>query len=305
MENIIDEFWFEPGPDEAADHAAATSFAAQLTQAQGLKTFPAVAQKILSVFSNDDFKVAEVSRVIEDDPAMAASVLRVANSAFFAPAKPITEMNQAFMRIGVSHVKEIVCAVATMEMFSDTDGLGIRIRDHCAAVAGLAHFLGAQLCGRTPEGIFLAGLLHDVGKMMLIESHEIDYPPDSPMTWSPDLAHEYERQRLGYDHGILAGHIASSWHFGKNVSKMIAWHHQPKRAFVDDAFKIPVALLRLADQIDYLLSLSADDYIRDVKMLIRSEEAVVLGMNETDLLADWQVLHEVRNNALSMFTVRH
>ncbi|MBN2716002.1 MAG: HDOD domain-containing protein [Deltaproteobacteria bacterium] len=305
MEKIISAFWFEPGPDETADKAAATSFAVKLTQAQGLKTFPVVAQKILSMFADSDFRVDAVTRVIEEDPSMAASVLRVANSAFFAPSRPITEMKQAFMRVGVSHVKEIVCAVATMEMFRDADGLGIRIRDHCAAVAGLAHFLGKQTCGKAPEGIFLAGLLHDIGKMMLIESYEIDYPAGSPMIYSPDLMHEFERRRLGYDHGVLGAHIVSSWHFGSAVSKMIAWHHQQQRAFSDAEFKVPVSLLRLADYLDYLLSLSSADFIRDVQMLVRSEEAEAVGLTETMLLSDWDTLHEVRNDALSTFTVRH
>jgi two-component system, cell cycle response regulator len=305
MESIIEEFWFESGIDKQANQSASSSFAAKLAQAQGLKTFPAVAQKILSVFSDENFRVATVTRVIEEDPSMAASVLRVANSAFFAPVKPITEITQAFIRVGVSHVKEIVCAVATMEMFRDATGLGSRIRDHCAAVAGLAQFLGREFCKKPPEGIFLAGLLHDVGKMMLIDSHEIDYPSDNAMIYSPDMMHEFERKRLGYDHAVLAAHIVSSWHFGNSVAKTIAWHHQQQRAFLDEQFRVPVSILRMADHIDYLLSLPVDDYIRDVQILIRSEEAKFLSLKETDLLEDWQMLQEVRNDALSTFAVRH
>ncbi|MBN2528406.1 MAG: HDOD domain-containing protein [Deltaproteobacteria bacterium] len=305
MQGINEEFWFETAPDETADRSAAASFAAKLTQAQGLKTFPAVAQKILAVFADDNFRISDATKLIEEDPSMAAGVLRVANSAFFMPSRPITEMKQAFVRVGVSQVREIVCALATMEMFSDASGLGLRVRDHSAAVAGLAQFLGRQFCGRPPDGIFLSGLLHDSGKLMLIDSHEIDYPKDGVMGYAPDVMHEFERKRLGYDHAVLAAHIVSSWHFGNTIARIIAWHHQQQRAFADDAFRVSVAVLRLADQLEYLLSLSADDFVRDVQLLMRGDEAQVLGISESDLVSDWEQLQKVRDEALATFTPRH
>ncbi|MBN2340863.1 MAG: HDOD domain-containing protein [Deltaproteobacteria bacterium] len=302
---IIEELWFEPESAAAANQTAAASFAARLTQAQGLKTFPAVAQTILSIFANDQFRVGEVVEAIEEDPSLASSVLRMANSAFFVSNHPVTEMNQAFMRIGAQHVKEIVCAVATMEMFNDVDGLGMQIRDHCAAVAGLSHFLAREYVRGKLEGLFLAGLLHDIGKLMLLDSNEMDYHAGSPSTLTPDLTHIYEQKRLGYDHAVLAGHIAATWNFGAIISRAIAWHHQPKRALAHEKLSKHVAALRLADQIDYILLAANEDYERDAVMLEKTDEARLLQISASQLLNSWGDLYRVRNDALITFSPRN
>lgn len=301
--SIIEELWFESNSD-AANQTAATSFAAKLAQSQGLKTFPAVAQKILTLFADDQFRVGEVIEALGEDPALAASVLRVANSPFFATSHPVTQMNQAFVRVGTNHVKEIVCAVATMEMFRDVNGLGMQIRDHCAAVAGLTNFLGREFGQGPLDGLFLSGLLHDIGKLLLIESNAIDYPTPSHHALEPDMMHQFEQKRLGYDHAVLAGHIVSSWNFGSTVSKTIAWHHQPNRAFADTSAAQWVALLRLADHIDFILSLENVDYERDINELTQGAEAHWLNISAQDLMQRWPELYQVRNDALSTFSTR-
>lgn len=301
---IDEELWFDQDLGDQANAAAAASFAAKLTQAQGLKTFPVVAQKILAIFSNDNYRVVEVTQALQEDPSLASNILRMANSAFFSPRSPITQINQAFIRIGAQHIKEIVCAVATMDLFQDIGGIGMHIRDHCAAVAGLAHYLARECASAQLEGLFLAGLLHDVGKLMLIESNEIDYPvDDSQLTLSPDTMHEYERKRLGYDHAVLGAHIISSWNFGATVSKTVAWHHQPARAYQDATIGPKVALLRLADHMDFCMRSQSDveKTEKDIQVIVDSVEADILQIKKKTFQDLWMELYRVRNDALSTF----
>ena len=81
--------------------------------------------------------------------------MRMANSAFFAGTRAVSSIQQAFVRLGRRSVQEVIAAVATMDLFPDTGGIGKRFRDHCAAVAALVQTLAREFQPDQVEGIFL------------------------------------------------------------------------------------------------------------------------------------------------------
>ncbi|MCP4600199.1 MAG: HDOD domain-containing protein [Proteobacteria bacterium] len=332
-ESVIEELWFTENdvgraperasqstsvgaPRSASEEAphseseeASHSMAAWLAKNEGLKTFPVVAQQVLAVLANEDFTIAEVTKIIEQDPSLASSVLRMANSALFAASKSVDSINKAFVRLGVKAVRDIVYTVATMEMFSDTIGMGKEVRDHCASTAALVQYLAIDLAPKNTQGIFLCGLMHDVGKMLLIESQEsvigmsrINYQSGTRAEpHPPDTVHITERNTIGYDHAVLAGHILTNWKLPDPIPKIVAWHHQPARAYSNPEVGLMVAILRIADQIDYYLRTSPENHEENIDKLVRSADAEAAGVTADYLTEKWPNLQTARSDSLSLF----
>lgn len=296
-DSIIIDFWFDDEGAHAAEEAS-YSLAAKLAEVDGLKTFPVVARQVLGILSRPEFKMSEVTMALEADPSLAAGVLRMANSAFFSRSKPVGSISQALVRLGGKTVREVVASVATMDLFPDSDGMGKRIRDHCAAVAALSQRLAAFFAPQDVEGLFLCGLMHDVGKMLLIESGECDY---SPEMLAPDGSHKEERDMLGYDHATLGAHVLDAWKLPAPIPKIVAWHHRPKKAYDDPQVRSKVALLRVSDQLDHLMSRGTADLETISSYLDRKPDAAEIGIEAHKLHEIWDELAEVRSDALDLF----
>jgi putative nucleotidyltransferase with HDIG domain len=199
--------------------------------------------------------VAELSEVIERDPGLSARVLRMANSALYAPTRPCTSISNAAVRLGIRNIGRIAVALVAQGMFDDVDPLGARIRDHCIGVSLLVRRLALGVRQVDPDDLFLVGLLHDIGKLLAMQTSELDYHSiDGDLKNYPTEAHLKERQLVGWDHAVLAAHVIEQWQLPREIATIVALHHQPGRAFTQ-AGSIPqaVAYLRLADRLEYQL----------------------------------------------------
>ncbi len=301
--SVLEELWFAEDDSDDATQSASQSLAAKLAELQGLKPFPAVAQRTLGLLNSPDYRVSVVARALEEDPSLAAGVVRMANSAMFAGAKPCSSIDQAFMRLGGNAVKEVVVAVATMEMFPDQSGIGKRIRDHCAATAALVQFLAREFVHQKTPGIFLCGLMHDVGKLMLMETGEISYAEqENQDVLAADQLHLVERTTVGYDHAVLGGHILSGWKMPDPIPKVVAWHHQPSRATEDKVIGPMVAVLRIADQLDYRLTGDPDNAELYLEDCAETADASYIQLTAEALKAKQVPLLQARHDALSLFS---
>jgi HD-like signal output (HDOD) protein len=299
---VLEELWFAEVENEDENEKASESMAAKIGELEGLKPFPIVAQKVLAILSRPEFRVVEVTAALEEDPALAAGVLRVANSAFFAGAKRCSSIAQAFVRMGLMAVKESILAVTMMDMFPDMKGLGKRIRDHCAATAAIVQSLTRDFASQFIDGIFLCGLMHDVGKMLLIESGEVLYDTTNiSTTLAPDQIHLDERTILGYDHAVLAGHVLKSWRIPEPIPKVVAWHHQATRAYQTPNIGVMVAMLRIADQLDWAYVNSPGSLEEVVETLGDGPDCTFANV-ETDALKGMiDKLYHARGDSLAMF----
>lgn len=301
-DTVLEELWFsEENTDDATD-IAKESLAARIATTGGLKPFPIVAQKALEVLSNPHFRLVEITTVLEEDPALAAGVLRMANSAFFAGSKSCASIAQAFVRMGGMSVKETVLSVAAMQMFPDVEGAAKKVRDHCVGVAAIVQSLAREFVPDYTDGMFLCGLMHDIGKMLLVESGEIVYSPiDAAEHWRFDTMHLEERARLGYDHAVLGGHILKSWKFPDPIPKVTAWHHQPTRAYEDRKIGDMTAILRIADQLDITFRDAPETIMEFVDALEGKPDMEFVSLTRDDIKRILDKLYAGRLDALRMF----
>jgi HD-like signal output (HDOD) protein len=299
-----EELWFGDSDPRRSYEEARRSLAAAIGRATGLKPFPAVVQQVLSRLQNADYRMGEVIELIGKDPALSAGFLRLANSVLFRRLAACDSIGAAVMRLGRQNVRDNVTAIAMLGMFREVKGYGMVVRNHCAGVAAVSRCLATEKNLRGADQVFLCGLLHDVGKLLCIETGEINYDVMSKETLaSVDVVHDRERERLGYDHAVLAGHVLTAWRIPEPVPQVVAWHHQPGRAYnVGGPVGMMVALLRLADAIDS--QLKQDPSLSDafIEQLAHGGEADYLGFSSSDLRAIRPVMLEARTEVLSIFS---
>lgn len=303
-QNVVEELWFaDPEAAEETSFNASQSLAAKVTTIAGLKTFPVVAHKILQILSRPNYRVIDIKNALEEDPSLASGILKMANSAFFTGYKGISTIEQAFVRLGSRSVRETVLAVATMQMFPDVgDGAGKMIRDHCASVAAIVQALARDFAPKYTDGIFVSGLLHDIGKLMLLDSGEHTYTAEALKNpFSNDEDALEERQTLGFDHGVLAGHVIAAWKLPPPIPTVVAWSHQVSRAYTERDTATMVSLLRLADSLDKLAASEPEDYEQSLERLAKSEAATYLHIDKDALFVRWNTLYMLRGDALMMF----
>ncbi|MBN2341746.1 MAG: HDOD domain-containing protein [Deltaproteobacteria bacterium] len=287
---------------DTPDGVYAKQMAAKIGGIEGLCTFPVVAQMVLKILSSENYKMATVSAVINRDPALAAKIMRLANSAFFSRGKEVDSIDKAMVRLGRANVVESVCAVATMDMFPDVDGVGKDIRDHCAATAAICQEIVTDLLPSHKNGAFLCGLMHDVGKLMLIASGESVYnTATEQQRIASDAMVPVERAAFGYDHALLAAQILSLWKFPDPIPLVVALHHEPALAYQNEEIGYVVAMCRIASQVDRQLAYNMVGVDEFVEILATGVDCAFAAVSEDYLLNKWETLSNARTQALSVF----
>lgn len=223
-------------------------FARQIaTGRMELPPLPATAAEVLSLCQQEATDAAKLSAVIHRDQTLASNVLRVANSAAHAGQVPCSALQQAVSRLGMQLVTEIAMAVAVRgRMFANPDCAELlkALWQH-SVVAGFFTKEIARLRRRNVEIAFLCGLLHDVGKAVLLNGVDRVLGKERMAVPLAELMAAVREQHLAA--GAL---LANEWKLPDQVAEAIACHHEPAQAtrHADMA-----GMVRLADLIAHFV----------------------------------------------------
>lgn len=259
-DDIVEELWFHDEPTPFDPKAQAVqSLAVSLAMNMGLRPFPVVAGRVLALTATNDFDLEEAIGLVESDITLASRVLRHANCALLAGTRPCRTVRAAFVRLGTTIIRELVVAVAMMSMFEDACGNGRMFRDHSAGSGALARALGRAWAPDIASDLFLAGMLHDIGKLFLVQSGEFPYTEFRRRELhSADATHEAERFSIGFDHAVLGGHILLAWDIPDPIPRLVAWHHQPGRLLNAPELRSHCQFLRLVDRLEHAMASKLD-----------------------------------------------
>jgi HD-like signal output (HDOD) protein len=229
---LLDEdLWFGLTDAKAAEDAAAKSMAATAGTVLGAKPFPESARRLAELSSRDDGQVGEMVQVLEQDPALSAKLLRVVNSAGFGLRQRCTSVRHAVTLVGSKHLNQMATTAAVLDLFDSESGPAVSVLEHSAVVGAFCRYLGAHQ-GLPAEDLFTAGALHDIGKLMLLEAFGERYHLVFDQCLEhPDTLFAIERAEYGFDHGVLAAHVLKAWNIPEPIPKVVAWHHEPTRAY--------------------------------------------------------------------------
>jgi HD-like signal output (HDOD) protein len=299
----LEDLWLDGDLPTEADRAAGRSLAARMGEFEGLRPFSAVVHQLIDYIGRPEFRIERVREMIESDPALAVRIMRVANSAAFRAYEPCTSIGKAVMRIGASNVVHLSMAMAVMSFFKDLGGVGLRVRDHSAGTGAVARELAFRM-GRTTisSQVLLAGLLHDIGKMLMIQTGDIGYAALIHEDYSPNIVHRKEIGSLGFDHAMLGGHVLKIWNLPDPLPQIVACHHQLKPTLGKSMqFASAISILRMADSIDWLLARSQDPSPGELKSFALSPDGMRAGFQEDTLIELWDDLRAARAEAHTLF----
>ena len=200
-----------------------------------LPPFSPVLVKLLGTFGQANVSCGALASLIEQDPVLAGSVLRLANSALYSQKQTVSSVAGAINLIGIDRLRNVVTALSVSQMWKripNADGWSTAdFNEHGLATAILAGSLADHVPNDFPEGAFLAGLLHDVGKLLIVLAAPADYREilclyeavGNQRTWT-----ECERAVLETDHASLSALALQQWKIAEPIRHAVAWHHDPE-----------------------------------------------------------------------------
>jgi putative nucleotidyltransferase with HDIG domain len=197
-----------------------------------LPPFPIVIQKALQLIDDPQSSAQDVVDVIQYDQSITLDVLKVCNSAFFGLRRTIPSLREALVMIGFNQLLEIILSRESIRLFGKPcKGYDLEQGElwrHSVACALLSRIIAKRLNQEAPPAHFTAGLLHDIGKMV-ISNFVKDYLEEiKHLTQKKQLSFvEAEREVLGIDHAELGGKITEQWEFPKAIVSAIRYHHTP------------------------------------------------------------------------------
>ena len=190
--------------------------------------------KVLETCNNPNASPSDLNRVISLDPVLTGQVLRLINSAYYALAHPITSLPRAIIMLGLNTVKNLALSLAVLGTVGGKSFLKfISVIDfwtHCLCV-GVASKCMSEIKGASHaecEDAFIAGLLHDLGKIPLSKQFPDMYLQTLKRAdGDQQPLIEAENAIFGIDHGMVGRLIGEKWQLGKMLIRSLAHHHYP------------------------------------------------------------------------------
>ncbi len=279
--------WFGQD-DRLAEARAEQSVAAVGARIIGAKPFPIAARRLEELTRNPKARLEQVVSVLETDPGLSVRLLRLVNSAGYGLKVRVTSVRHAAVLVGTRRLHQVATTAAILDLFETSNETAVELLEHATVVGSLCRYLAVHL-GLPHDELFTCGFLHDIGKLMLLDTEGQKYA-DLVQTYGggPDQLHIHERRVFGFDHAVLGAHVLNAWNIPHPVPKVVAFHHQPARAMQDTLLSSMVHALRLADLMSYALVLDTDS--AGIALVAASEAAQYLEISEPQVAAMWSDL---------------
>lgn len=242
-------------------HQLAINQAANLIlkqKVESLQVIPVVALKLLRLTNDDDTKVAELSKLIETEPTLAAKILRNVNSAAFALTHKITSINRAVNILGFSAVRQLTLnqliynKIIKHKAKQEFDQLFFW--QHCLFVASLSRSIAIALNHKDPDTIYSAGLMHDIGKIVLETHGKISYSNFITACKNDEQTIiKGEHDFFGLNHAEMGFVFCQQWEIPEKISAIVYCHHDmpdDKSRFA--IYKSDIAIISFANYIAWL-----------------------------------------------------
>ncbi len=188
---------------------------------------PALAHEAIAVAADPDVTIAKLAHVVSKDPTLATRVVHLANAAYCAPLQTVTTLPDAIVRMGTAAVRNLVIAACLSSRGADPRVYGPAGRnqiDHAIGTAYMAHLV-AERVGWNRDEAFLAGLLHDVGKLWLLKLAH-DY---AKWQGTPIPAEELD-EVVATEHASAGAVLLRGLQFPRQLIEGVMWHHDPQSA---------------------------------------------------------------------------
>ena len=217
-----------------ASPAVEGSVVALLDDVEGLVSPPDVCMRLFELIHLPTTGAAEIAQVVSVDPNLTARLLRIANSSFYNFSRKIDTVSRAVTVIGTTELYQLVLSISAVKTFANIPNELVDMETfwrHSVYTGLLARTLAIRANVLHPERLFVAGLMHDLGSLVLYHQR-----PDSMRDillvadGDEEVLFQSELERLGFSHAGVAGYMMEQWQLPEALVDAIKWHHQPEMA---------------------------------------------------------------------------
>lgn len=200
-----------------------------LNQSGELPALPKAACHIMAVIEDPKTTATRLEKALAMDQTLTAKVLRIANSPFYGAVREIRTVSEAIVRLGFVTIRNWTVVTATKSVFlaPGAGALYQKIWRQSVLSAMASQLVGQALGTREPEGLFIGGLMQNIGQLVLARSHPQLFQEilvQSETSGRP--YHEVENQLLGFDHGALGALLIQDWNLSEELEAAVKWHHR-------------------------------------------------------------------------------
>ena len=248
----------------------------RLSTINNLPSPPLVFTQISKVINDPRTSVKDVAAIMSEDAAMSAKVLRLSNSAFYGPKSEINSIKQAILVLGLEAVKSLVLSSSVFDMFR-SQKLDVEFQEafwrHSLATALAGRMLirhHRAFAGQDPEIAFSAGLLHDIGKLIIC-----CFMPDEHKQLRTYLVnnkvadYQAEETVVGYTHTLIGRMLAQNWKLPEAIQQAIEFHHFPPVPTDDEP--VYASVVHVAD---YIARLTFEKRLQNIDGWMHVQPAV-------------------------------
>lgn len=233
-----------------------------ISKTESLPSLPRLYTDLLAELKSKDPSIKRVGQIIAQDVAMTAKVLQLVNSAFFGRPRSISSPGQAAVYLGLDTIASLVLS---LHVFKQLDRklpaafAGERLMHHSLQTGALAKALAAEekLPKHETDQAFLAGVLHDTGKLILAANFADEYEAVLRLAQTSSLSFIDAEQRIfGATHAEVGAALLGIWGLPDAILEAIAYHHAPVKSF--DAGFSPLTAVHVADALNHVLEGNED-----------------------------------------------
>lgn len=226
-----------------------------------LPTLPMVAHQLNIESQRDTFTSKILAGIIEKDPPLSAQILRLANSAFYGFSSKVATLDRAITLLGFSTLKNLACAVAISKFFAPGQGREVDLPGlwrHCLGTATSARQLIKIVAPGLAEEAFMAGILHDVGSIIIFNSFPEQALEALRVMQEKKISQsEAEKEVIGFNHESAGAFLVDKWNFPPRFYRIIRMHHSPppQVVFADDAENLLLMAVYAGNQLSKVMGL--------------------------------------------------
>ncbi|MBW2655695.1 MAG: HDOD domain-containing protein [Deltaproteobacteria bacterium] len=190
-----------------------------------LPTTPDVLKQILVVIEKPNISLNKISNFISNDPALTTKILKMVNSAIYGFPGRISSVSHATVLLGLNVIKGLLIGTSVFELMQKSM---LGLWEHSLNCAITAKLIAQRKGLKEPEDIYAAGLLHDIGKVVLILQFPKEYEKVMNETEMEDITiFEAEKHHFPETHAGVGSWLAEKWNFPLNLVESIKYHHEP------------------------------------------------------------------------------
>ncbi len=233
-----------------------------------LPSFPKSAAKLIELSTDSTVSLTDISKIVETDPGLSIRVLEIVNSAMYGLGRKITVLSEAVIFLGLDEVKKLAIGVAVFEKMFKTGQTKkfdqLLFWRHCLSVAVLSRGIAVKTNYPYPEEAYSAGLLHDIGKIILNIQGKVNYNNFiQGLAASTELVVEKERSMMGLGHDDVGAFFSSFWKLPRKLTLAIKYHHQPfGHVNLEREEKLLISIVSLADFLCWVQGIGSFDILR-------------------------------------------